>query len=302
MNLIAKKNIFLSFSALCVIVSIISIGTFGLKKGIDLTGGTRWEIEVRTEEKAATTEDKLKAVLEAAVAGKEVKVSAANEKNFIMRISSMTTGEYETYKNAIKNSYAGFEEKSLSNVGPVIGGELRTQAMWAMVLVIVGISLYIAYAFRKVSEPVRSWKYGIITLVTLFHDVVIPTGFLAMLGRWKGIEIDTNTIVALLLVMGFSVHDTIVVFDRIREHLLGNQGKHKNKNLGDIINESVNETFARSINTSFTLILVLVTLLFLGPSSLFYFILTILIGTIFGTYSSIFVASPLLYIWNRSQK
>jgi len=174
---------------------------------------------------------------------------------------------------------------------------LKTKAMWAIVLVLIGISLFIAWAFRKVSEPVKSWKYGIVTLITLVHDVSIPAGLLALLGYWKGIEIDTNFIVALLVVMGFSVHDTIVVFDRIRENLTLNRGRKFD--LGDIIRFSVKETFTRSVNTSLTLILVLVVLLAFGPPSLFYFILTILVGTIFGTYSSIFVASPLLYLWQR---
>ena len=155
----------------------------------------------------------------------------------------------------------------------------------------LGISLYIAFAFRKVSYPIKSWKYGIITLITLFHDVIIPAGLLAVLGRRLGIEIDTNFVVALLVVMGFSVHDTIVVFDRIRENLL----LQKNRlDLPVIINNSVNQTFVRSINTSLTLILVLLALFFFGPVTLKYFILTILVGTTVGTYSSIFVASPLL--------
>jgi preprotein translocase subunit SecF len=166
--------------------------------------------------------------------------------------------------------------------------------------VLFGISLYIAFAFRKVSKPVSSWKYGMVTLVTLFHDVIMPAGLLAVLGRFKGIEIDTNFIVALLVVMGFSVHDTIVVFDRIRENLTLARGKAVS--LGDIINKSIRETFARSINTSLTLMIVLVALLVFGPPSLFYFILTILVGTLFGTYSSIFVASPLLYGFHRDGK
>jgi len=189
------------------------------------------------------------------------------------------------------------EEKNFSSIGPTVGSELRRKATWAILAVILGISLYIAWAFRKVSEPIKSWKYGIATLISLLHDVSIPTGMLALLGYWKGIEIDTNFIVALLVVMGFSVHDTIVVFDRIRENLLINRGRKIT--LGEIINYSINETLVRSINTSLTLMLVLVALLVFGPPTLFYFVLTILVGTIFGTYSSIFVASPLLYLWQK---
>ena len=154
-----------------------------------------------------------------------------------------------------------------------------------------GISTYIAWAFRKVSRPIASWKYGLVTLVTLFHDVSIPLGLVAFLG----VEIDTNIIVALLVVMGFSVHDTIVVFDRIRENVKTHW--RNTVSFADIVNRSVRETIARSINTSLTLIFVLVALLIWGPESLFYFLLALLVGTVAGTYSSIFVASPLLFLW-----
>ncbi len=153
--------------------------------------------------------------------------------------------------------------------------------------------MYIAFAFRKVSYPIKSWKYGIIALITLFHDVIIPAGLLAVLGWRLGIEVDTHFVVALLVVMGFSIHDTIVVFDRIRENLLL-QKTHLD--LPIIINNSINQAFVRSINTSLTLILVLLALFFFGPVTLKYFVLTVLVGTTVGTYSSIFVASPLLLL------
>ncbi len=186
------------------------------------------------------------------------------------------------------------------SIGPAIGGELRSKAYWAFLFVILGISLYIAFAFRKVSHPVSSWKYGIIPLVTLFHDAVIPAGLIAVLGVLRHVEIDTNFVVAILVVMGFSVHDTIVVFDRIRENLrLERSSKF---DFGALVNKSVNETFARSLNTSFTLVLVLVALYIFGSASLQYFILTMLVGTIVGTYSSIFVASPLLTLWRQGDR
>ncbi len=172
------------------------------------------------------------------------------------------------------------------------------KALWALGINLFAISLYVAYAFRKVSYPVSSWKYAFITLITLFHDAIIPVGLMAFLGHFKGVEIDTNFIVAVLTVIGFSVHDTIVVFDRIRENLR-KAGTLKG-NFGDLVNTSIHETFARSLNTSLTLFIVLVALIVLGAGSLYYFILTILVGTVVGTYSSIFVASPLLVLWNRN--
>ncbi len=169
-----------------------------------------------------------------------------------------------------------------------------------MIFVILGISFYVAFAFRKVYQPVSSWVYGLITLLTLFHDVVIPAGLLALLGHYARIEIDSNFVVALLVVMGFSVHDTIVVFDRIRENLLLDRGKTA---FSELVNRSINQTMARSVNTSLTLIFVLLAIYFVGPISLHYFVLTLLVGVTTGIYSSIFVASPLLVIWhNRNRR
>lgn len=293
MNIIKNKHWFLGFSGLVVAASIVAVALFGLRQGIDLKGGSRWEVAFTG---VTPTEQAVAEALRGAVPAHEPAVTKLGDGSLLIRLPSITPDEYATYRTAL-TSVGEYQERNFSNIGPVIGSELRRKAMWAIALVLLGISLYVAFAFRKVSEPIRSWKYGVVTLITLFHDVVIPTGMLALLGHLKGIEIDTNFIVALLVVMGFSVHDTIVVFDRIREHLLKERGKRVD--LATIVDQSVHETFVRSFNTSFTLILVLVALLVFGPSSLFYFVLTMLVGTVFGTYSSIFLASPLLYLWGR---
>jgi len=160
----------------------------------------------------------------------------------------------------------------------------------------------VAFVFRRTSRPVSSFRYGLITVLTLFHDVLIPAGLMALLGKFLNQEIDTNFIVALLVIMGFSVHDTIVVFDRIRENLkLREEKKLKIQNFSDIVNVSVNETMPRSINTSLTLVLVLLSLYFLGPIILKNFVLVILVGAVVGTYSSIFIASPLL-VWFHDRR
>jgi preprotein translocase subunit SecF len=175
---------------------------------------------------------------------------------------------------------------------------LRNNSIIAIILVLIGISLYIAFAFRKASRPISSWKYGWITLMTLFHDVAIPAGMLAILGHFMNVQLNSDIIVALLVVMGFSVHDTIVVFDRIRENLLNHRGKMP---FATIVNDSVNQTLARSINTSLTLILVLLSLYFVGPADLKYFVLTLLVGVTTGIYSSIFIASPALVATSRNE-
>ncbi len=293
MDVIAKRNIFLGFSGIIVILSLTAIFVFGMKPGIDLIGGTQWDIAVKN---GGASESAIKEVM-LGVSGREVTVKTANDGTYLVRMLDTDEELHQKYFAALTSKFGEIEEKSFSSIGPAIGSELRTKAIWAIILVLFGISLYIAFAFRKVSRPIQSWKYGVSTLITLFHDVIIPAGLLAVLGKIKGVEIDTNFIVALLVVMGFSVHDTIVVFDRIRENILLSRGK--NINLKDVINFSIKETMVRSINTSFTLVLVLFSMLLFGPVPLFYFVLTIMVGTIFGTYSSIFVASPLLFIWER---
>jgi len=294
MNVIKKRYWFLGFSGTVVLVAIAALIVFGLRAGIDLKGGTQWNIQLAAAPQ--TTESDVQAVL-AGNGQTEASVKRASDGTFIIGLPNITEETHHALLQALDQKFGQVNEENFSSIGPAVGSELRQKAIWAIVLVLFGISLYIAYVFRKVSRPIQSWKYGIVTLVTLFHDVVIPAGMLAILGHLAGVEIDTNFIVALLVVMGFSVHDTIVVFDRIRENILLARGKAFD--LGELIDRSVHETFQRSVNTSFTLFLVLLAMLVFGPPSLFFFVLTIMVGTIFGTYSSIFVASPLLYVWEK---
>ncbi len=295
LNVIENRRYYLSFAALIVLASWVFVVAFGLRPGIDLAGGAEWQISVNNKDVSAF---QIQSIL-SAVGQQKIAVVSNGAGAFTIKTPEMNVADREKYAASLKSNLGGFQEENFSSIGPVIGSELAKKSITAIVLALLGISLYIAYAFRKVSEPVKSWKYGLITLLTLVHDVSIPAGFLALLGHFMGIEMDANFIVALLVIMGFSVHDTIVVFDRIRENLLLRQGKEIK--LGAVIDYSVRETFARSVNTSFALILVLAALLAFGPQSLFYFILTMLIGTVFGTYSSIFVASPLLYLWQKKR-
>ena len=290
MDIIGKKYIFLSFSGLLVVASITAVMFFGLKQGIDFAGGTVWQLRG----------DKLnQVIIQSVLPSASISYQQADN-SYVLRLPSLSEVEHKDIFKKLTNSPAGnaIEELRYETIGSAIGKELRSKAIWAFVFVLLGISLYIAFAFRKVSRPVSSWKYGVITLVTLFHDAIIPIGLMAVMGNFFHAELDTNFIVAILVVIGFSVHDTIVVFDRIRENLKNTGGKVIS-DFNGLVNKSINETFARSINTSLTLLIVLLALLLFSAPSLFYFILVILVGTIFGTYSSIFIASPLLTLINR---
>ncbi|MDI6717884.1 MAG: protein translocase subunit SecF [Patescibacteria group bacterium] len=292
MNIIKHKSIFLAISLILFVGSIVTITVFGLKPGIDFKGGTLWHVKIQTDENS------LKNFFSGDLGIKEIIIFPSSDNNYLIRIPGISESEHQNYLQTLKNKFENVEEMQFQSIGPTIGKELRNRAVWAVVWVLLGISLYVAYAFRKVSFPIKSWKYGIITLITLFHDVVIPAGVFAVLGWKYGIEIDANFVVALLVIMGFSVHDTIVVFDRIRENLM----THRNVDFSETVNKSVNQTMARSINTSLTVVLVLLAMAVFGPPTLKYFILTILAGIIIGTYSSIFLASPLLTIWQKFSK
>lgn len=296
MFVIKYKKIFLSISALLVIAGIVSIAVFGFRPGTDFTGGVLWRISF---DEQVSKDEVVQVLQEAGAVDVSVFEDLSQDGLLLVKMKELSEGEKPVLENALEESVGTFEELRFEFVGPTVGEELRSRAIWAVVLVLFAISLYIAFAFRKVSYPISSWKYGIVTLLTLFHDVIIPAGLLAFLGSVNGIELDSNFVVAILFIMGFSVHDTIVVFDRIRENI-----QHMKK--GDVfeekVGESISQTLIRSLNTSITLIFVLLALLFFGAISLQFFVLTVLVGTLVGTYSSICVASPLLTVWYKFGK
>lgn len=296
LNVIGRKNVFLGIAVSMVGAALVSVLLFGFRQGVDMSGGVLVKFSVAEEPPVAELEN----VLRTGLGAGDVRVSRDPANGiWSARYPAAAETDHAKLAETLKEKYPSWEELSYQTTSPSVGKELRRKSLTAIVLALLGVSLYIAFAFRKVYRPVSSWKYGIVTLITLFHDVVIPAGLLAALGKYQGVEIDGNFVVALLVIMGFSVHDTIVVFDRIRENLSLDRGKTE---FGEVVNVSVNQTMARSINTSLTLIFVLLALYFAGPATLKYFILTLLVGVSVGVYSSIFVASPLLYVWqNRSR-
>ena len=286
MFIIKHRKIWYAFSLLIVIASLFSILKFGLKQGIDFTGGALLEVEYAAKPDALAVKQKI----ESLSWGSAV-VQPSGEKNIIVRMKDLTEEQHQKVLSASLSVGQGGKEIRFDSIGPVIGKELKKKSISAMILVIVMIVLYIAFAFRKVSQPVNSFYYGLMAVVALIHDVTLPAGVFAVLGHYYGVEVDTLFVTALLTVLGFSVHDTIVVFDRIRENLRNNGNKN---NFETVVGASVSQTVSRSINTSLTVILVLLAIFFLGGESTKYFSLALLIGVAIGTYSSIFLASPLL--------
>jgi preprotein translocase subunit SecF len=284
-NITGNKKIWFALSTVFVGAAVAAIILFGFREGIDFAGGTLWQFSVVGESPSS-----IESIFTTDFGISDARISYdPTSQDFLVRAGEISEPNHQKFLSALKDRFPAFQESSFQSIGPSVGKELRKNALIAMALVLLGISLYIAFAFRKTSRPVSSWKYGWVTLLTLFHDVVIPAGLIAALGHYAHVEIDSNFVVALLVVVGFSVHDTIVVFDRIRENLVLNRGKEP---FEKVVNTSVNQTLARSINTSLTLILVLIALYFTGPADLRYFILTLLVGVTTGIYSSIFIASP----------
>jgi len=289
LNIIGKRKIYYAMSAIFIVASIIALLLWGLKFGIDFKGGSILEVAYSDNKRPETNQiiDSLKPLK---LNDLRISPIGDNGVNFRFRETDETTHQEIIRILKLNNN---IEERRFSSIGPTIGTELKQKSIKAIIIVLFGISLYIAWAFRRVSKPLSSWRYGVVTLIALFHDLVIPIGLFACLGHFYGVEVGTNFIVALLVILGFSVHDTIVVFDRIRENLK----RYASLDFMPLVNQSVNETLVRSISTSFTVLLTLLALYVFGGESLRYFILALMVGIFSGTYSSIFIASPLLVSW-----
>lgn len=271
---------------------------FGLKLGIDFTGGSLLEIEFVSERLSL---EEMQNRLNSLNLG-QVLVQPTGEKGAFIRTKDISEETHQAMLRVLaggKKQDEVLRELRFESIGPTIGKELKRKSIYSILVVLCLIILYIAWAFRKVSKPVSSWKYGVVAVVALFHDVGIPVGIFSVLGRFWGIEVDTLFITALLTVLGFSVHDTIVVFDRIRENLAGAK---RGELFEDVVERSIHQTFGRSLNTSLTVLLSLLAVFFFGGDSVRYFSLALMIGVVFGTYSSIFIASPLLVTWQLLTK
>jgi len=290
LNIVGRRKIYYTISCVFVAASVIALALWGLEFGIDFKGGSILEITYPGSQRPSTNEiiDSLKPLKL-----NDLRISPVGENGANLRFRET---DEATHQEIMKILGGKVEERRFSSIGPTIGTELKQKSVKAIIMVLFGISFYIAWAFRKVSKPLSSWRYGVATLAALFHDLIIPIGLFAFLGRFYGVEVGTNFIVALLVILGFSVHDTIVVFDRIRENL-----KHyASLDFASLVNQSVNETLVRSINTSLTVLLTLAALYAFGGESLRYFVLALMVGIFSGTYSSIFIASPLLASWFKA--
>ncbi len=288
MFIVNNRKFFFILSGLLVAGSIAAMVMFGFNFGIDFKGGSILEVSYAGNRPAAS---EIKSTLDGLGLGTYI-LTPSGDSSYILKTREITPDEKVMVMSAFqKDSSNPAKEEKFNSLGPVVGSQLKNKALIAIAVVILCIVLFITFAFRKVSFPVASWKYGLATIVALAHDVIIPTGVFVTWIHFYGGEIDLLFVTALLAILGYSVHDTIVVFDRVREHLkLGNNKQP----FEEIVGDSVRQTMGRSINTSLTIFIALASLYFLGGESTRDFAFVLLVGVIAGTYSSIFVASPLL--------
>ena len=288
MLIVKNRIVFYIFSFLLIGVSLFSYFKYGLNYGIDFTGGSSIEVQPIASSTNISMID-AKKVLDQNFS--DTTVRPYGEKGFIIRTKEVIDAKDLTLNNKLASVLPTHQIARVDTIGPTLGAELKQKSITSIILVLLAIVLFITFAFRQVSGTVSSWKYGLAAIIALFHDVVVPVGFFAIMNHFfGGYEIDALFITALLVVLGFSIHDTIVVFDRVRENLRVS----KDKNFENIVGASVSETFIRSINTSLTTILALIAVYVWGPDTTRHFALVLIVGIAAGTYSSIFVGSNLL--------
>lgn len=294
-HLASKRYLWFSISLAVILPGTVALILWGLQLGIDFTGGTLWELKFDE----TVTSAQVRTVLEEnGYTNAIIQLSSDETSNnvVLIRMEELKEGSAvkETLATGIRERIGPFTELQISTVGASVGGEIRNRAILAVGIASIGVLLYIAYAFRNTQNPVL---YGICAIVAMLHDVLIVTGIFAILGRFAHIEIDALFVTALLTVIGFSVHDTIVVFDRIRENLAAKVSA----TFEHIVDYSLAQTVVRSLNTSLTVVFTLLALYLFGGESTKNFVLALLIGVIAGTYSSIFNASQLLVAWENGE-
>ena len=296
-NVMDRKWLYFLISGILIIPGTISLILWGLRPSIDFTGGTLMEVQSSKFipiKSGQSSGDDIKKIL----TDEKIELSSmtqSGEESLLLRLKHLEKEQHDKLLEELKKKFEDVNEIRYEAVGPSVGRETTENAIKGVVIASLAIIIYIGLAFREIPKPYSSFKFGICAVAALIHDVLLVIGIFSLFGHFWKVEIDSLFITALLTVMGFSVHDTIVVFDRIRENLR----KMPGRSFKDVVNESIVQTLARSLSTSLTVIFTLVALLLFGGETIRWFIVALLIGIISGTYSSIFNAAPLLVVWEN---
>lgn len=293
MFIVHRRKIAYIFSGTLVAVSIIALILWGLNFGIDFTGGSLMELRF---DKLRPANQEVRDVFKELNLG-DATVQTSGESNMILRFKNVDENTHQNILSSLRKKY-NVEELRFDSIGPIIGKELQKKAITSVILAEIFMIIYLAWAFRKTSFVLKSYKYGILAAASLLHDIIIVTGLFAVLGHFAHVEVDISFIAALLTILGYSINDTIVVYDRIRENLLKLKER---ESFEELVDKSIKQTLARSINTSFTTLLALFAILVFGGTTIRYFILALIVGIASGTYSS-FLASFLLIDWEKPRE
>lgn len=276
---------------LLVLAALVLFGIYGLQLGVDFKGGSVTEIEFL---KGRPDTNAARDILAKNPVFKDLSVSAAGEQSLVVRAAQLTEADHQALLTAVSGAFKNNEpvEVRFDSIGPAIGEELKSRSLWAIALVLIAIAAYIALMFRAMRRVLSPWALSFATMAALVHDVILPIGLFAALGRWAGVEINAVFVAAILTIMGYSISDTVVVFDRVRENIL----RGVKATFPEVVHLSIMQTLARSIATNITTLLSLVAIYFFGGAGIKYFALALIVGIFSGAYSSIFVASPIL-VW-----
>lgn len=295
MSLLKPAKFFLGLSTALVITSVILFIVPGPKLSIDFTGGTLMELRIPEE----TTKERIQEVLdqfESETALGNVAITTTKDNSVLLRMRDISNAEHLALLEHVQSEIDPVKEMQFTTIGPTVGESLKERSIWALIIASIAIVLYIAFVFRKIPRKLSPWRFGIIAVITLLHDVLITVGVFVIISHTTTFEFDTLFITALLTILGYSVNDTIVIFDRIRDNL-ADQGRKED--FATVADRSLNDSITRSINTSASTLIMLCSLFILGSESIRWFVLALIVGTIIGTYSSLFLATPLLVYWKK---
>jgi len=299
MFVITHRKIFYSISIALIAISIFAISFWGINFGIDFTGGSILEVNFTNN---TPKKIQVETTLDSLEVGENFSVRATGNSGYILRSKTITDVEKESIISSLSETHGSVEVIRFNTIGPTLGSELQSKALVSVLIVILAIILFVAFAFRHVSKPVSSWKYGLVAILAFVHDVLIPVGLFAFLGQFYAVEVDTLFVIAILVVLGYSINDTIVVFDRIRENLKEVSESSRKDRFSEVVGRSLRQTISRSINTSVTTLIALLALFIFGGVSTRWFSLALIAGVIAGTYSSIFFAAPMLVTFSKLRK
>jgi preprotein translocase subunit SecF len=293
MNITALRRLWFSISGTLVLTSMVLVGLFGLNLGLDFTGGARWDLQFETPTNAQALENFF---AERSELSQEVTIQASTDNTYLITIEDLPDDSIQSISTDLATQVGAFEQTSYRKVDANIGQSFKQKSLYAIAAALIGIILFVAFAFRKIPAAVNPWRFGGVAIIALLHDIVIVLGIFVLLGAMLDVELDLPFITALLATLGFSVNDTIVVLDRVRENI---RLQKANESFEDTVEKSVQQTLWRSLNTSVSTLLPLLALLYFGADSIFFFVLALTIGIVIGTYSSIFLAAPMLVEWKN---